>query len=96
MSCYQTIACPACGSNEIKNAGQSLNGEPRYRCHNPNCAKKTFMLSYRYKAYRPGVKQQIIDMAINASGIRDTARVLGVAKGTVISTIKKNTKITRG
>ena len=29
-------------------------------------------------------------MAINNSGIRDTARVLGIAKGTVISTLKKS------
>ncbi|OQX12488.1 MAG: hypothetical protein BWK73_14890 [Thiothrix lacustris] len=47
------------------------------------------MLTYRYKAYQPGIKTQVVDMAINSSGIRDTARVLGIAKGTVISTLKK-------
>jgi transposase-like protein len=30
------------------------------------------MLSYRYKALEPGVKRQVVDMAINGSGIRDT------------------------
>jgi len=29
-------------------------------------------------------------MAMNGSGIRDTARVLGVGKNTVISTLKKS------
>jgi transposase-like protein len=29
-------------------------------------------------------------MAINGSGIRDTARVLGVSQKTVIATLKKN------
>ena len=48
------------------------------------------MLAYRYKAYEPGVKETVVEMAINSSGIRDTARVLGIAKGTVISTLKKS------
>ena len=35
------------------------------------------------------VKQQIVDMAMNASGIRDTARVLHVSPTTVIKELKK-------
>jgi transposase-like protein len=35
------------------------------------------------------VKQQIVDMAINASGIRDTARVLHVSTNTVMKELKK-------
>jgi insertion element IS1 protein InsB len=35
------------------------------------------------------VKQQIVDMALNGSGIRDTARVLRISPTTVISTLKK-------
>ncbi|MFK0573005.1 IS1-like element transposase, partial [Endozoicomonas sp.] len=61
----------------------------RYRCVNAACETKTFMLKYRYRAYEAGVKQQAIDMVINSSGIRDTARVLKISKGTVISTLKK-------
>jgi hypothetical protein len=37
----------------------------------------------------PHVKQQIVDMALNGSGIRDTARVLGISKDTVLSKLKK-------
>ena len=37
----------------------------------------------------PEVKQQIVDMAMNASGIRDTARVLHVSPTTVINELKK-------
>jgi len=37
----------------------------------------------------PGVKQQIIEMALNGSGIRDTARVLKVSPTTVLTTLKK-------
>ena len=47
------------------------------------------MLEYRYKAYEPGVKEQVVDMAINGSGIRDTSRVLGISKSTVINTLKR-------
>jgi transposase-like protein len=51
------------------------------------------MLEYRYRAYEPGIKIQVLDMAINGSGIRDTARVLGIDKNTVISLIKKKRMI---
>ena len=47
------------------------------------------MLDYTYKAYEPGIKEKIVNMAINARGVRDTARVLGIDKNTVISTLKK-------
>jgi transposase-like protein len=35
------------------------------------------------------VKQQSVDMALNASGIRDTARVLHVSPTTVMKELKK-------
>jgi transposase-like protein len=35
------------------------------------------------------VKQQIVDMAVNASGIRDTARVLHVSSHTMMAELKK-------
>ena len=50
---------------------------------------KTFILDYDYKGYLPEVKQQIIEMALNGSGIRDTARVLDISTETVINEIKK-------
>jgi transposase-like protein len=37
----------------------------------------------------PEVKQQIVAMAMNASGIRDTARVLHVSPTTVLKELKK-------
>ncbi|MFA5018606.1 MAG: IS1-like element transposase [Methylobacter sp.] len=55
----------------------------------PDCETKTFMLAYRYKACRPGIKEQVVEMSINGSGIRDAARVLNINKNTVISTLKK-------
>ena len=70
-------------------SGKSASGTQRYRCQNAGCDTKTFMLKYHYRAYHPGIKEQIIEMAINGSEIRDTARVLKINKNTVISTLKK-------
>jgi transposase-like protein len=71
-------------------SGWSARGTQRYRCQQHDCSTNTFMQEYRYKAYEPGIKEQIVEMAINSSGIRDTARVLKINKNTVISTLKKN------
>lgn len=90
MTCSQEVTCPDCGSNDIGKAGYNANGVPRYHCHHVECSTKSFMLQYRYRAYEPGVKKQLVDMAINRSGIRNTARVLGTDKNTVISTLKKD------
>ena len=50
---------------------------------------RTFLLEYSYAGQSPAVKQQIVDMTMNASGIRDTARVLHVSPTTVIKELKK-------
>ena len=39
-------------------------------------------------AYQPEVRGQIIEMTLNASGIRDTARVLKISPTTVIKVLK--------
>jgi len=65
----------------------------RYVCKNDNCSTYTFMLEYHYKAYESGVKEKAIEMAINGSGIRDTACVLNINKNTVISLLKKKKNV---
>jgi len=47
------------------------------------------MLDYAYNGWKPGIEETIIIMAANASGIRDTSRVLNVSQGKVMSTLKK-------
>jgi transposase-like protein len=46
-------------------------------------------LEYAYAGQSPDVKRQIVEMAMNASGIRDTARVLHVSPTTVLKELKK-------
>jgi transposase-like protein len=96
MTCYQEITCPKCGDNHITKSGLSPLGIQRYRCQNPDCPTKTFMLNYQYKAYEPGIKERVVEMAVNSSGVRDTARALKISKGTVISTLKKGSALSAG
>ena len=49
-----------------------------------------FQLDYINNASKPGVKEQIVEMAINGSGVRDTVRVLKVGINTVIRILKKS------
>jgi IS1 family transposase len=46
-------------------------------------------LEYSYQGRLPEVKQQIIDMSLNASGVRDTARVLRISTATVLRALRK-------
>ena len=89
---FEAVKCPTCGGVEIQRHGQSSTGKKRYICRNSNCTRKTFILDYTYQGYRPEVKQQIEEMAINGSGIRDTGRVLGISPNTVIKELKKRRK----
>jgi len=70
--------------------GTTLEGKQRYRCRECLLGRgQTFLLEYSYAGQSPEVKQQIVDMAMNASGIRDTARVLHVSPTTVLKELKK-------
>lgn len=87
----EPVQCPSCNETEIVKHGKSASGKQRYKCCNPNCSRHSFILSYTYKGYLPSVKQQISDMAMNGSGIRDTARNLHISPTTVIAELKKRT-----
>ena len=83
------VYCLHCDSDQVVKRGKTDMGKQRYLCQNDACSQRTFILDYRYRGRLPEVKQQIIDMALNGSGIRDTARVLGISKDTVLSELKK-------
>ena len=93
----QVLHCPYCHSTDIVRHGLSPEGKQRYRCR--ACLEergRTFLLEYTYAGQSPEVKQQIVDMAMNASGIRDTARVLHISPTTVIKELKnRNLTCTR-
>ena len=83
------VRCPHCQSTEVIKAGEQANGAQRYQCQNGQCARRIFLLQYRDRGRVPEIRRQVVDMAINGSGIRDTARVLPVSPTTVITALKK-------
>ena len=87
----QILHCPHCHGTDIVRHGQTRQGKQRYRCREQPCAGRTFLLDYSYPGQSPEVKQQIVDMAMNARGIRDTARVLHISTNTVMTELKKGT-----
>ena len=86
---YEEIKCPICEGNQIRKNGHSENGTQRWLCLNEDCPKRSFQLSYTYNANKPGVKEQIDNLTVNSSGVRDIARTLSINKNTVISHLKK-------
>ena len=86
----QVLHCPYCQGTDIVRHGTTPESKQRYRCR--TCLEgrgRTFLLAYSYAGQSSEVKQQIVEMAMNASGIRDTARVLHVSPTTVLKELKK-------
>ncbi len=55
--------------------------------------KKTFQpfqLDYIYTAHKEGIKEQVVTMEMNGSGVRDISRVLNIGLNTVLRTLKNS------
>ena len=83
------VLCPYCQSDQIIKRGKTDSGKQRYRCQNRDCPHQSFVLNPTYKGRLPDIKQQVVDMSLNGSGIRDIARVLKISTDTVINELKK-------
>jgi insertion element IS1 protein InsB len=86
---FIAVRCPHCQSEQIVKRGKTRRGTQRDLCQNTACTTGSFLLDYRNRGCLPEVKHTIIDMSLNASGIRDTARVLRISTDTVLSELKK-------
>src|SRR5262249_41543042 len=84
-----SVRCPHCHSDQTVKRGKTSCGKQRYLCQNTACGPQSFLLDYSYRGYVPEVKHTIIDMSLNASGVRDTARVLRISTDTVLSALRK-------
>ncbi|OZI15232.1 hypothetical protein CE195_03060 [Sodalis-like symbiont of Philaenus spumarius] len=58
----------------------------RFRCQ---CCHRVFQLTYHYEARKPGVKEQIVDMAFNGAGVPNAS---GVSAVTVYSSLPTTMK----
>lgn len=83
------VCCPNCKQTNVVKCGTTEQGKQRYACCATDCPTKTFILEYSYAGCLPEVKEKVIDMALNGSGFRDTARVLKISPTTVIRALKK-------
>jgi insertion element IS1 protein InsB len=84
-----SVLCPYCQSDQVIKGGKTKAGQQRYKCQNVDCPHYSFQLDLVYKGRAPAIKEQIVDMSLNGSGIRDTARVLKISPTTVIDALKK-------
>jgi insertion element IS1 protein InsB len=86
---FIAVRCPHCQSDQIVKRGKTARGTQRYLCQNTLCVRGSFLLDYCNRGCLPDVKQTIIDMSLNASGVRDTARSLHICPNTVLRELKK-------
>src|SRR5215471_4897027 len=86
---FIAVQCPHCRSAQIVKHGKTRRGTQRYLCQNSVCTQGSFLLAYRNRGCLPAVKQQIVDMSLNASGVCDTARVLHISTDTVLNELRK-------
>jgi transposase-like protein len=86
---FVQVQCPDGHSTDVVEYGKQANGTPRYRYNNLDCSRTIFLIQYPDKGRLPAVNQQIVDMTLNGSGVRDIVRVLGVSSATVIAMLKK-------
>ena len=89
MTVLIAVTCPSCHSKNVVRNGKTPHGKQRYLCRNEECPRCTFIKDYTNQGYKPEVKRKIVDMSVNGSGVRDTARVLQVSTDTVIKELKK-------
>ena len=86
------VKCPHCQSDAVVRYGKTSNGKERFRCRQSAQCGRTFLRSYAYPGCLPTVKQQIVEMTLNGSGIRDITRVLHVGPNTVLKELKKSAR----
>jgi len=86
---FIAVRCLQCQSEHIVKRGKTARGTQRYLCQNTRCTKRSFLLDYCNRGCLPEVKQTIIDMSLNASGVRDMARFLHICPNTVLRELKK-------
>jgi transposase-like protein len=89
------VFCPLCRTKEVVKFGLNRQGKQRYQCKNEACLKNTFILAYKNRGCLVEIKEQIVEMALNGSGVRDTSRVLNISINTVLSELKKKKPLSK-
>ena len=77
-------------TQQVHRFGKTRGGTQRYCCGD---CHRTFVAYYTHKACDPTVQAQLIQMALNGSGVSDTARVLRISRNTVSTQLKKKHQV---
>lgn len=83
------LLCPRCNSEKVIFSGYNYTKTGRTQRLKCQCCGSKFQDSYQLSSYKAGVKEQIIEMLHNGSGVRDISRVLKVGTETVLKEVKK-------
>jgi transposase-like protein len=83
------VLCAPCHSDQVIKGGKTKTSQQRYKCQNTDRPHYSFQRDLLYKGSASAIKEQLVDMSLNGSGIRDTARVLKISPATVINALKK-------
>ena len=79
---FIAVRCPHCQSDQIVKRGKTARAPSAIYARTPSVPSAVFLLDYCNRGCLPEVKQTIIDMSLNASGVRDTARSLPICPNT--------------
>ena len=86
---HKLVVCPYCQGERVVKRGKTDTGKQRSRCQDASCCPQSFLRDPASKGRLPESKQQVIEMSLNGSGIRDTTRVLQISTATGINELKK-------
>ena len=83
------IHCTYCHGIDIVRFGKTPAGKQWYQCRESVCNGRAFILTCSRPGSLQSVKQQVIDMVMNGSEVRSTARILYISPNTVTRELKK-------
>jgi hypothetical protein len=86
---FIAVRCPHCQSDQLITRGQTARGTQRSFCQNTRGARGRCLLDSCNRGGLPDVKHPLIDMGLNASGVRDTARSLPICPHTGLRALPK-------
>ena len=79
------LPCPHGQGTAIGRHGTTRQGKHRSRCREQPCAGRPFLRDASDPGPAPEVKQQSVERALKARGLRATARVLPIRTKTVMT-----------
>ncbi len=79
--CYEEITCPKCSSLNIIKNGKTAQQKQRYLCKD---CRRQFIRNYTYLGCIGAVRDLMVPLTMNGSGIRDIGRVLLLSLNTIL------------